>query len=370
MPRRAKEKTLLGLVQSSDNEDEVVLLKGVGTKRQIGTNSKTKVNKGGVDLTKSVTESKSRSKSGIPTKTNVRTAKVPRKADSKASSKPNGGKENIPVNRASNNSVIGTKEKSDQSESHDASQQEESDIDILDREDEREVENPVGDVVEDEMDTEVPLLRDSELRHRFLRLQRLRESDAEAALKAYRESAERRYAAADALIEALGNDLAAAHKEIAILRAGAAEAATYKERVETLESSVTRHEKEAAILQARISAASSSNGSGTGSSALKEELFTDLSGLIVRDVRSEDEQVTYDCLQTGRNGAFHYKLTVPTASKGGDESEITFVPLLDEDRDQRLIELLPDYFTEPLTFVRSSATQFYWKISQALQRKI
>ena len=52
---------------------------------------------------------------------------------------------------------------------------------------------------------------------------------------------------------------------------------------------------------------------------LKEELYADLTGLILRGVdRTEDEDV-YDCIQTGRNGSmlhstcaliFHFLLTV------------------------------------------------------------
>ena len=38
---------------------------------------------------------------------------------------------------------------------------------------------------------------------------------------------------------------------------------------------------------------------------LKEELYTDLTGLIVRDVkqRAEEGEDVYDCIQTGRNGS-------------------------------------------------------------------
>lgn len=36
---------------------------------------------------------------------------------------------------------------------------------------------------------------------------------------------------------------------------------------------------------------------------LKEDLYSDLCGLIIRGVKREEEQDIYDCLQTGRNGS-------------------------------------------------------------------
>lgn len=36
---------------------------------------------------------------------------------------------------------------------------------------------------------------------------------------------------------------------------------------------------------------------------LKEDLYSDLTGLIIRDVKRESEDDVYDCIQTGRNGS-------------------------------------------------------------------
>jgi chromosome segregation ATPase len=36
---------------------------------------------------------------------------------------------------------------------------------------------------------------------------------------------------------------------------------------------------------------------------IKEELYADLTGLIVRDVRRVDKEDIFDCIQTGRNGS-------------------------------------------------------------------
>lgn len=43
---------------------------------------------------------------------------------------------------------------------------------------------------------------------------------------------------------------------------------------------------------------------------MKEDLYTDLTGLIVRGVKTDDKEDVYDCLQTGKNGSrYHIKLT-------------------------------------------------------------
>ncbi len=40
----------------------------------------------------------------------------------------------------------------------------------------------------------------------------------------------------------------------------------------------------------------------TKTAQLKEDLYADLTGLIVRGVKQESEEDVYDCLQTGRDG--------------------------------------------------------------------
>jgi hypothetical protein len=45
---------------------------------------------------------------------------------------------------------------------------------------------------------------------------------------------------------------------------------------------------------------------------LKEDFYSDLTGLIIRDVKKEAEEDVYDCIQTGRNGS---KSLSPAISK-------------------------------------------------------
>jgi uncharacterized coiled-coil protein SlyX len=51
---------------------------------------------------------------------------------------------------------------------------------------------------------------------------------------------------------------------------------------------------------------------GTDATApLKESLYSDLTGLIIRSVKQEDEDDVFDCIQTGRNGSKFSSLYYP-----------------------------------------------------------
>ena len=127
---------------------------------------------------------------------------------------------------------------------------------------------------------------------------------------------------------------------------------------------------------------------------LKEDLYGDLTGLILRGVERTAEADVYDCIQTGRNGsmpafpdhelvlaadwwaiALHFHLSLPAQSPSGppssyDEAEFTYTPRLDGNRDRELIELLPDYLSEEITFSRVNAAKFYARVVEVLMRKV
>lgn len=96
----------------------------------------------------------------------------------------------------------------------------------------------------------------------------------------------------------------------------------------------------------------------------KEELYGDLTALTVLGVKVFPDQPhlrVYDCIQTGKNGTLHFKLTTPVTMVN-DQDEITFTPHLDPERDARILSLLPEYLTEEITFARQNATRFYLKL--------
>lgn len=226
------------------------------------------------------------------------------------------------------------------------------------------------------------LAQHEELKTRFSKLANLRETAAEAALASYRSSAERRFAAADELISELRKELSDRTLKIKQMQSAVIESSENSETVMKLNTTIQKLSQENNMLRTKfLSTSSSGNGQpSTPIDKLKEDIISDLTGLIVRDVRKEGDNVVFDCLQAGRNGAFHYKLLIPDAGNTSgsnsingaryDDSAITLVPMIDEKRDALLLSLLPDYFTESLTFMRNATAQCYLKISQALQKHV
>lgn len=68
--------------------------------------------------------------------------------------------------------------------------------------------------------------------------------------------------------------------------------------------------------------------------------------------------------------ALHFHLTVTTGGESYEETEFVYNPLLNEQRDKELIELLPDYLTEEICFPRAQAPKFYTKVVDSMSRKI
>ncbi|EFX03447.1 chromosome segregation protein [Grosmannia clavigera kw1407] len=107
---------------------------------------------------------------------------------------------------------------------------------------------------------------------------------------------------------------------------------------------------------------------------LKENLYGDLTGLLVYSARRDGSRELYDCIQTGRSGSLHFKLCIDNDSShgrdgGGDddnESQFVYMPQLDASRDADLISRLPDYLVEEISFPRAQAAKFYSRVVQSL----
>jgi hypothetical protein len=71
--------------------------------------------------------------------------------------------------------------------------------------------------------------------------------------------------------------------------------------------------------------------------------------------------------------ALHFKLSVTEDGDGKttnfEDAEYEYTPLLDTNRDRDLLELLPDYLAEDITFSRRHAAQFYSRVVDALTKK-
>lgn len=70
--------------------------------------------------------------------------------------------------------------------------------------------------------------------------------------------------------------------------------------------------------------------------------------------------------------ALHFKLFVDqeNAKKASfEETEFLYTPLLDANRDRDLIEMMPDYLAEDITFEREVAAKFYARVVKTLTER-
>ncbi|KAI0967704.1 chromosome segregation protein Csm1/Pcs1-domain-containing protein [Xylaria arbuscula] len=100
----------------------------------------------------------------------------------------------------------------------------------------------------------------------------------------------------------------------------------------------------------------------------KENLYGDLTGLLVCGVKRENDEEVFDCVQTGRNGTLHFKLSIINdgSSDKFEDAQFMYMPQLDPARDEDLIETLPDYLVEEITFPRLQASKFFSRVVKAL----
>ncbi|KAJ8131340.1 hypothetical protein O1611_g2285 [Lasiodiplodia mahajangana] len=104
----------------------------------------------------------------------------------------------------------------------------------------------------------------------------------------------------------------------------------------------------------------------------KENLYGDLTGLLVCGVKRENDEEVFDCVQTGKNGTLHFKLAIGVdgSSDKFEDAQFMYMPQLDAARDEELIDTLPDYLTEEITFPRLHAAKFYSRVVKALTERI
>jgi chromosome segregation ATPase len=122
---------------------------------------------------------------------------------------------------------------------------------------------------------------------------------------------------ADGFIAELKEEIAELTKQAQELQQLQSQVSANEAQIETLQTELA--ETDQALAQAKSEnkalysklAASrhiepNNKGSEAGSrtaAQIKEELYADLTGLIVRDVRRVDKEDIFDCIQTGRNGS-------------------------------------------------------------------
>lgn len=69
--------------------------------------------------------------------------------------------------------------------------------------------------------------------------------------------------------------------------------------------------------------------------------------------------------------ALHFKLSIANENSADnyEDAQFMYMPQLDDNRDNKLIELLPDYLVEEITFPRPHAAKFYARVQKSLTER-
>ncbi|KAK7927943.1 chromosome segregation protein [Apiospora marii] len=164
-------------------------------------------------------------------------------------------------------------------------------------------------------------------------------------MKQQLESSESKVAVTQTKLEETTKSLTEAQGEIKTLRTKLAAARSAEAAQVKVPSSAIKSNTAPGRLLANAEAAAQV-------AQLKEDLYADMTGLIITGIKREEDGEVYDCIQTGRNGTLHFKLSVgpDEESENIDDAEFIYMPQLDESRDRDLIELLPNFLVEEISF--------------------
>ncbi|KAJ5090559.1 Monopolin complex subunit Csm1/Pcs1 [Penicillium argentinense] len=184
----------------------------------------------------------------------------------------------------------------------------------------------------------------------------LKERDAEVArLKIQAEESDGKFSSAQSEIKTLQTKLAAARNTAASLETAA------KAPGSAIKGAAASRAAAAVTAEAAQSA---------HLAQLKEDLYSDLTGLIIRNVQTREDDHLYDCIQTGVNGTLHFKLAIPKSSSSDYEKDLyEYIPLVDANRDRDLVNILPGYLMDHITFERRAVTKFYTRVIDALTKR-
>lgn len=76
--------------------------------------------------------------------------------------------------------------------------------------------------------------------------------------------------------------------------------------------------------------------------------------------------------ETDQSTALHFKLYMDhedAKSTSFEETEFLYTPMLDVNRDREMIDLMPSYLTEDITFARQNAAKFYGRVVDTLTKR-
>lgn len=209
----------------------------------------------------------------------------------------------------------------------------------------------------------------------------MKEKDDEIArLRAEADESRSQISSTQTEVKALQTKLAAARNT----------AASLENTVKAPGSAVKGSSVKGVVANRAVAAANAEAAQAAQIAQLREDLYSDLTGLIIRDVKAREADHLYDCIQTGVNGsklftlmlqplstclltfsqALHFKLAIPIVSSAGYEKAVfEYLPLLDANRDRELVDILPDFLIDHITFEREQAPKFYTRVIDALTKR-
>lgn len=214
----------------------------------------------------------------------------------------------------------------------------------------------------------------ADLEYRYDELKNLRETTAERNLRDYESASEKRSRASEKLITQLEEQLELYTSDPSskpIKRVDSAEEkakdnliSELKIKVRTLERDLSAEIENSKSLSSRLAKSSRGQTSApepsepSNSTRQSLELYEELTGMLIRKVTVEEGETTLECLHSGKNGTLHFKLVQVQSQP----NLLHYKPLLDENRDRALIQLLPEYLTDDISFKKDVAQLFFWRV--------
>ncbi|ORX88705.1 hypothetical protein K493DRAFT_359155 [Basidiobolus meristosporus CBS 931.73] len=200
-----------------------------------------------------------------------------------------------------------------------------------------------------------------ELTKKYEELKRIGIQDAEKTFSEYKNNAELRFKASDDAIDRLKKELAKLKEQKSVKKQLENQKLLEQqaEELESLNSEVAKLRSESEKLnEEKVS-------SDTAEMDLSLQLYKELSQLKIMQIEKTDQELIFTCEQTGGKGTLKYLLRQDL----DDLETFHYEPLLDEENDADLIEQIPGYFNEAISFNKAYASLFFWRALDSLKKE-
>ncbi|KAF9975291.1 hypothetical protein BGZ65_008319, partial [Modicella reniformis] len=210
-----------------------------------------------------------------------------------------------------------------------------------------------------------------DLSAKYIRLRQLRMTDAEKNLEDCRAKLEEATHSAQNYRAQIEPQLESALRNQEKLRDNSevlnAKVRTLQRQVREYEEKIRQHDQEDEIKAKTASMESilaSPDVTPTAAARVSTiKAYENLTGLkiIPRNIPSESSEekipTVWDCEHSGPHGTLRFSLTYDNKN-----NMVSYVPYIDEKKDRKLLEIIPDYLTDEIEFERNFEGKFFWRI--------